>query len=758
MPLSGTLRHHAHLKAHRVRRAAWPASLTFPLVLFVIITCFYSKLVFTYQFDWMWSPDIADQTLPWFNEEARQAHQGLFPLWDTHSWMGQPFPGQAQPGVAYPLNWLLWLIPLEQGHVNMMALQWYYIAIHYMAALFCYLLCRDLGRSRGASLLAGLAFSLAGYVGWTDWPQMVNGAVWAPLVFLFLLRALRGVHPWASAWLCGASVGMAWLSGHHQIPIFLTLAMGGVWLYSILKDGRVNWHVARVAGVAIAVAPIVGAMQILPAEEYGRLAWRWVGRIRVGWNDVIPYYIHGEHSFHPIHILGTLFPGFTDNSVNFMGTVIVSLGLLGIALCWREHAVKILAAVGIGALVYSLGDKSSFEGFLYAVVPFVEKARVPAMALLLFHLALATMVAFGVDGMRRAAAESPWPRRVNLCIAGFAVFLGGTIFAILLARRLSWEMDDRIVLTSLIAFLLVALVYGWRRGNLTQTQAVTLLGLLLVFELGNEASVTLADRNDSNRRQFLEKAWGNPDIAAFLQRQPGPFRVESRTDEIVGNWGDYYDVDFLTAAAGATMNAFELEMHTPQTKKLLGVKYTLARAPTDPEQHEVFRGTSGIVVYENPDVFPRAWMAHEIVPIHTGDEGRVFIRDHVNELQWKAMVMGDNPPKLSPCPGNDFWMGAKYAPSRISFRVAVECESMLVLSDTYYPGWTVKVDGRPAEIREVNLALRGVVISRGVHDIAFRYGPRSVIAGAWLTFAGLIGAAVIAVRSRKREGHHAEHR
>src|SRR5690349_9162863 len=167
---TATFRHHAHARASRWHWPAWPASLTFPLVLFLIVTCFYWKLVFTYQYDWIWEFDVAQQVLPWFEEEARQVQHGQFPLWDTHYWLGQPLAGQAQPGAAYPPNWLLWLIPRQHGHINIMALQWYYVMIRYMAALFCYLLCRDLGRSRGASLIAGLAFGLAGYVGRTSQP------------------------------------------------------------------------------------------------------------------------------------------------------------------------------------------------------------------------------------------------------------------------------------------------------------------------------------------------------------------------------------------------------------------------------------------------------------------------------------------------------------------------------------------------------------------------------------------------------------
>ena len=72
----------------------WPSSLTFPLVLLLIVACFYWKLIFTYQFDWIWSPDLADQILPWFEEQARQLQHGMFPMWDPHTWLGQSFIGQ----------------------------------------------------------------------------------------------------------------------------------------------------------------------------------------------------------------------------------------------------------------------------------------------------------------------------------------------------------------------------------------------------------------------------------------------------------------------------------------------------------------------------------------------------------------------------------------------------------------------------------------------------------------------------------------
>lgn len=99
------------------------------IALFAVGAGFYWKITFTSQFDWVWGPDLATQVMPWFAVQARSWHQGTFPLWDPFLWAGQPLPGQAQPGAAYPLNWLLFKLPLDHGQISAVALQWYFVMI-----------------------------------------------------------------------------------------------------------------------------------------------------------------------------------------------------------------------------------------------------------------------------------------------------------------------------------------------------------------------------------------------------------------------------------------------------------------------------------------------------------------------------------------------------------------------------------------------------------------------------------------------------
>src|SRR5205085_53709 len=91
------------------------------------------------------------QVLPWYQFEAGEWHQGRFPLWDPHHWGGQSLIGQALPGAAYPLNWILFLLPLRKGWIRQPYLHWYFVLIHYMGALFCYWRCLDLLLDAGAN-------------------------------------------------------------------------------------------------------------------------------------------------------------------------------------------------------------------------------------------------------------------------------------------------------------------------------------------------------------------------------------------------------------------------------------------------------------------------------------------------------------------------------------------------------------------------------------------------------------------------------
>src|SRR5712692_2771182 len=586
------------------------------VLLFLIVIGFFWKITLTSQFTFLESPDLANQVLPWQQVQAAAFHRGQFPAWDPYLWGGQSLIGQAQPGTAYPLNWILYSLPLKDGYMHRSYLHWYFAFLHVLAAWFCYWLCRDLGRSRMASLVGGTAFALAGVVGTIDWPQMLNGAIWAPLVLMFLLRAVRGERPLFSAALSGFFLGISWLSGHHQIPIFMTLAMAGVWVFYLFRERKLNWNVLALAGVFALFLVLTSALQVLPAYEYGHLARRWVGAPEpLGWKDAVPYTVHQEHGLGLFTLFGLVVPGIHKEADPYIGLVILSLAALGVALWWGDIRVRVLSILALGGLFLSLGHQNILHGLLYAVLPVFEKARTPAMAAVIFNFGVAVLAAYGFDGLREHH-ESAWPRRIALWLAWMGTVMLVLMLGVMMSKQLRFDYDDRIVLVAVLGLLLAALYLGYQKGSLGITSLGVCCLLLLMMDLGNSTGYAYVHRLDKNRAIYLNKFSENQDILQWLRRQPRPFRIQVDSQQIPFNYGDWHGLEvFGGYVASLPANLVRLGFNGERAGMLYGTKYWIGRGPRNADHVDVFTGQTGLKVYESPNVFPRVWTVHRAVAL-----------------------------------------------------------------------------------------------------------------------------------------------
>ncbi|MGH9642263.1 MAG: YfhO family protein, partial [Terriglobales bacterium] len=325
------------------------------------------------------------------------------------------------------------------------------------------------------------------------------------------------------------------------------------------------------------------------------------------------------------------------------------------------------------------------------------------------------------------------------------------LLAALFINKLHWDTDDRVALSALIAILLAALLYAWRVRNLTGRQAGTLLVMLLLLELGNDSGYAFADRDDEGRQADLHKTRDNSDIAAYLHSQPDVFRVEKQTEALSKNWAEYHNLDTIEAmGASVTSNVFNTEWHTWQTRLLYGARFTIGEKPPLADSKEVFTSASGLKLYFNPGAWPRAWSVHEIIPIHNAGEGRLLVQDHLSDLRSKAFSM-EQIPALTACPAADDVSVSKYAAESVAVRANMGCDGMVVLSDTYFPGWRAKVDGQSARIYQVDNCVRGVLVPRGNHTLTMAYRPLSVYLGAGLTALGVAASLLLAFFASKRE-------
>jgi hypothetical protein len=171
--------------------------------------------------------------------------------------------------------------------------------------------------------------------------------------------------------------------------------------------------------------------------------------------------------------------------------------------------------------------------------------------------------------------------------------------------------------------------------------------------------------------------------------------------------------------------------------------------PTDELVHErglrlTYAGRDGRI-YENQLALPRAFVVDRQVVAHGGEEALRTVlggRFHPRE----AVVTERSIPGVSKA-GPAIAAGAARPaiPARLTTyhdeRAVVDVKSsggVLVLTDTWYPGWKATVDGRAATIHRVDYLLRGVALPPGRHRVEFRYDPMSWRVGALVSVAALV--------------------
>lgn len=707
-----------------------------PILLLILTAGFFWKLALTDQYVWFDHPDMAFLEIPRLEFQAREIHRGRFPFWDPFLWSGQPLIGQTQPGPLYPMNLLFYLLPLDGGYLKFSSLNWYFVILHFQAALFCYWLLRDLRRSRAASLVGGCLFAFGGFLGTVAWLDVMNNAVWTPLVFLFLLRAIRGQRPVSSAALSGVFMGLSWLAGHHEIPLLVGTTAALTWLWHARKDRRLLGLMA----FSFLVCFLISAAQTLPTFEFGKTSKRWIGADEpVAWKDPIPYTIPTVYSMPARGFLGIILPGqgrFADSS-SFLGIVAFSLAILGLVSYWRDPVVRWLAVVTAAAAVYALGAATPIHGVVYALVPILNKARIPMRAIHVFNFSLVVLAAYGLDQLLEKQAVA-WTARLRWALAGLALLL---VVA-------SWkgETDDRILLAAFVAGALAALLAAWPAAAITRRALYLSLFLLALIELTPTSTATFASRFDKGKNTFSNHLKQNKDIADFLKAQPQPVRVAVNDTDIPTNFGDLHGIDMLQGyMAGLPLNLLRLEMHTQRTQSLFGVTHSVGKKPDRPDQVEVFTGQTGVKVYRVPDAMPRVWAVHEAVKVKEDWEVRVGIADPAFDFHRKAIIMSDIP-ALETCPGSDDVKLTRRNPDRVTIHVNMACRGLVIQSETWYPGWTATIDGRPAEVYEVFGAIRGVVVGAGNHVLELHFRPKIVYFGAFLTLFGAVLTAFVIMK------------
>ena len=159
-------------------------------------------------------------------------------------------------------------------------------------------------------------------------------------------------------------------------------------------------------------------------------------------------------------------------------------------------------------------------------------------------------------------------------------------------------------------------------------------------------------------------------------------------------------------------------------------------------------------IYRNPYAVPRAFLVDRQVVVRDGDAALARVTSDGFPAR-EVAVTEERLPGLATGIASATTPGSAQITQNDRERVAVDVDSarpaLLVLTDSWFPGWKAKVDGREVPIHRVDYVVRGVSVPAGAHRVEFSYEPASVRAGfavSGLALIAVVAAALLGWRRR----------
>ncbi|HEV8415892.1 MAG TPA: YfhO family protein [Bryobacteraceae bacterium] len=736
------------------------ATLRWLLLFLPLTTLFYWKILLTRQFSLLTERESVNQAYSWMQFAITSVRQGILPMWDPYTLAGHSFLGEMQTAAFYPVHLLLALIPFDSAsHLSPITYHIWFAVTHVLAAGFMFALIRELGLSRFSAFIAGICFSFGGFVARVTWPHLLESAIWMPLVFLFLLRALRAAGARLAALdatIAGAFLGLSVLAGGLHVILMeaLVIVSAGIFHACTSKARRSSvFRAALVIAVIGIVGSAAGAVQLLPSIEYSSRVLRFIGPAgALPANQKIPYADMNDE-FLPQSI-GLLISPFAFNGTAglgeatnpYIGALPLLAVVIGIRRYWRERWVRYLTGLAVAAFLYTLGNYSWLHGLLYALIPQLWSMREASRMVFVEDFALAILAAYGIEALVVKAGEPGGAR------AGW-VGLDRTLLAIVTACAAALfvpaifgkpDLNPWTMLSIVVIFASYGLFRYLEHGNRGGGVRLMMVALIL-FDL-SACDWTAVNRIAKAKSgvDYMERTLSARGAAQFLKARKGTFRVQIEADPLP-NIGDLFSIPTINLVGGVTL-PFDFERMMPYPD-LLNVRYIVTPA-TEQKPGAVYQDAAW-KVYENPSGYPRAWLVHETRAEPSAQLAAAQLG--MPGFDARRTALTEVPVALEPLAASaqETAQVSAIAPNQIELEVNAQSRGLLVLSENYYPGWRATIDGQSAPIYRVDSGLRGVIVPRGRSRVELRYVPASVYWGALFSFLGFAGAlAAIWLRRR----------
>jgi hypothetical protein len=730
---------------------------------------------------------------------ARVVRAGSWPTWNPYHSFGVPLLANPNAQVFYPLTWLS-LVMRPESYYSL-----YVVLHVLLSATGLYLLARRFELSRVGAFVAAAVWILSGpSLSLVQLWNHLAGAAWLPWTLLAADAALASGKP-APALAWGLAMAAQVFAGAPEMLLAGVLLAVGLALRHLVRRAPARVRVRRVVGVtALATCAGLGfaAAQWLPtlsaAWQTPRLALPEA--LRTFWS-VHP--LRALEIVLPLGLDRLQLPDVTraallESREGFLRSLYCGLPaalLACAALATRRRRAWALGLVGLAATVVAFGRHTSVYGLAVAALPVLRAFRYPEKAMIVAAFALALLAGMGLDATRGGTLSSRL--KVGLVVPGALLVLaallaglvglgvlpvgaagrwGGTPLsailgpasaslllsaalgaaALALQFRFAKRRAGRVGAAALALMVTADLLAAHRDLNPTapsdvfslQSSALDVLRVedhsrLYVFDytlpgrseryLGHGGGFLLADGPPASWRGVAAaRAYLHPFTLASFGLEGSyaadtivlyPSHLDLLTRAVFD--AEETDAELRLLRAGAVSRVVSLHVRGFESLIPIGVQRSLFREP--------------MRLFRVPDPLPRAYVVGT-VQVGSDDDALRFLTDPARDLR-ATVVAPEGPASQAPAWFSGHVAIESWKADRVRLAVVASGPATAVLVDTFDPGWTVTVDGKPAVARRVNVSFRGVDVPAGGHEVEWLYRPPAIIAGACISGAALLAAA-----------------
>lgn len=714
------------------------------------------------------------QFVPWHQFALDVLKSGHLPLWNPLLGMGAPLLANYQSALLYPPNLLLFLFGPEYGHGVLVTLHLIW------AGMGMALLVRRLGLGRLSQVIAGLSYSLSGYLVARTWFISINhAAAWLPWIIYATDRLFESIprknlrQYFPSVFLLAVTFGFQWLAGHAQTAWY-SLCLSAVWFLwrAISLD---TWRDRLRTASAYLSAGVLGfvltAAQLLPTLEY---------LLNTARAATVDPELAMTYSFWPWRAIGLLLPDLFGNPsrgnywgyANFwedaiyIGIIPLVFAILAIVTSLRGKGSRsslgrFLTLISVVAVLLALGKNTPVFPFLFDYVPTFDLFHAPARWNLLLVFSLALLGAMGADQWRTPSGRALYWIRLGTAgaaIVGLAGYIG--------AR---WLGDIESTFVRAFAIAGVGLAFA---------------GLLTLFVDKSRTRLTMILAGGILLIDLLIAGSGlNPSISqGVYERDAASVAMFGRSHRL------YMTADLEYALKFSQTHRFDTfdpgidwrvvrEIGLPNTPSLDSVPSANNFDPFVPERYqtwidvlETLPSTDQKRLYQLMDV---AWLASEVsgdlnavryepikgstrvrlvpnaVPASSAEEALRLVINPSFNLDDQVVIETNSASLPQGERGGIYHLLEEQDPNRVEIEVTTSGGAWLVLSDVMYPGWRVQVDGAEAELYHADYLFRGVWVPQGTHAVDFSYQARSFWLGAAVSLPSWVLALFLFIRWRE---------